>query len=145
MEYSVISRGRVKQTFKNIEYQYKYDKNLDKLIKLEGEVDLQELVNSYRETALDKILEKFLNNDDLSNYNVISSNEINDYIYKPDLVELGEVNEIFEEIRNRTGKSLTNAEILAILSQKSNNFIEDEKVIEEEKVDEKNEIEEKDK
>lgn len=145
MEYSVISRGRVKQTFKNIEYQYKYDKNLDKLIKLEGEVDLQELVNSYRETALDKILEKFLNNDDLSNYNVISSNEINDYIYKPDLVELGEVNEIFEEIRNRIGKSLTNAEILAILSQKSNNFIEEEKVIMEEKGDEKNEIEEKDK
>lgn len=141
MEYSVKSRGRVKQKFNNIEYQYKYDKDKDCLIKLDSVVDLQELVNSYRETALDKILEKFIGDNEFSKYNIISSNEVNDYVYKPDLTELGELNEIFEEIRVKVGKPLTNAEILAILSQNSNeinNIIEEEKVYEESEIEEKN-------
>lgn len=104
------------QTFSNFETQYKYNKNTKMLEELPNKRDIQAEIDSYKNCALDYILEKFLPAGGQIQEVTTRLNK-----YEDDLFEMSKLSQLAEDYKDRFGLSedLSIEDVFAEVSKQS--------------------------
>lgn len=113
---------REAQVFPKYVDELKYDEKTDSLVKV-GDIDIQEQLNSYKETALDAMLDRF-------NFLGASADAINldpdaveDFYETPDLLDLAANKEYIEQMKLELGIpwQWTDEEVIAYIEAHKEN------------------------
>lgn len=97
-----IYEPRIGQVFELVVPELKYDDKTDTLVEV-GKIDIQEQLNSFKETALDAMLDRF---------NFIGSNgqqidldpdAVHEFYQTPDLLDLAQVKEKVDDLKEEQG------------------------------------------
>ena len=116
------------QTFPLVEDELKYNAETDSL-DVVGKIDLQEQLNSFRETALDAMLERFNflggNGGSIS----LDPDAVQDFYETPDLLDLAENREKIEQYKLELGLPwyYTDEEVIAYIEAMAQNKEKDVK------------------
>jgi len=117
------------QVFPQYEDELKYDEKTDSLVKV-GEIDIQERLNSYKETALDAMLDRFNFLGATADAISLDPDAVEDFYESPDLLDLAANKEYIEQMKLELGIpwQWTDEEVIAYIeAQKQNKDVKEEK------------------